>query len=111
MDDTTDWPFRSPGLGLILGGLAISWLSFALDPLLSGLGTLVLAGGWYLLNPDIGERRTIGAGIALVGGIGTVEASPFGLGLTPLLIGVAAIGLGMIDVVIGLVRRQRAKNG
>ena len=93
---------RESGVGVVIGGLCVSWTSFVLAPVTAAVLVIGIGIGWAVLRPPIGDPRLVALGIALVGAIALIEASPLGLGFDPLIIGVFAIALGMVDIVIGL---------
>ena len=102
---------RESGVGVVIGGLGISWLSFVLSPYEGAFVVLGIAVLWAVITPPIGNAKLVSLGIGLVGAIALLEASPFGIGFDPLLIGVFAIAFGMVDVVLGLTThrmRQRS---
>ena len=93
---------RESGVGVVLGGLGISWLSFVLAPLFAAgvvIGAAIL---WAFIKPPLGRATLVSLGIGLVGAIALIEASPLGIGFDPLIIGVFAVAFGMVDIVIGL---------
>lgn len=102
---------RESGVGVVIGGLGVSWISFVFAPITTALLVIGIAIAWLFLKPPIGNARLVALGIAIVGVIALIESSPLGLGIDPLIIGVVAIAFGMVDIVIGLTThrlRQRS---
>lgn len=103
-DGSTGAPLRlrESGVGVTAGGAVLAWSSFVTPPLVSAGLVLLAAIVWYLLKPPFGRPGRTALGIAIVGGIGLIEASPLGLGLDHLWLGFFAMALGMFDIVVGL---------
>lgn len=102
---------REPGMGIVVGGVALILANQVLDPMVAAVIVAILGAGYIVVGPLDVDPRRLGAGIVLVGLIGLIESSAFGLGFEPLVIGFFAIAFGMFDVVLGLVygrvRRRR----
>ena len=64
---------------------------------------LVLFGaGWTQAGPGAPDPHVVGLGIILVAAIAAVEASRFGIGVEPLVLGLFAVAVGLIDLILGL---------
>ncbi len=94
---------RESGVGVVVGGLLLVFTTWLAPPALGATATAVIGVGYMLVGPDVVDPRRLGAGIALVGGIGMIETSRFGVGFEPIVIGTFAMAFGMSDILIGLI--------
>lgn len=94
---------REAGVGVVIGGIVLIGANVVAAPLVGAAVTIVIGAGYTVVGSDAIDPRRTGLGIVLVGLIAIVEASRFGLGFEPLVIGFFAIAFGMFDIVLGLV--------
>lgn len=93
---------RESGVGVTAGGAVLAWSSLLVQPLLSATIVVLVAVAWAIIKPPWGRSSLVAIGIALVGIIGLIEASPIGLGIDHLVLGFFAMAFGMLDIIVGL---------
>ena len=93
---------RPTGTGLVLGGAALIGLDVAMPATGAAMLVIMIGVGWIQVGSVGPDPRTVGLGIVLVGLIAAVEASRFGLGVEPLVLGLFAVAIGLIDLILGL---------
>lgn len=111
MADPAPVQLRESGVGVVVGGIVLVVMAWVSTPALGATATTVFGLLAMLWGPEVVDRRRFSVGIVLVGGIGMVETSRFGIGFDPLVIGTFAMAFGMFDILFGLIfgrmRRQR----
>ena len=110
--DEPDAPIRlrESGVGVTAGGIVLAWSSLVLPPIGSAGITALASVLWLFVKPPFGKPSRVALGIAFVGLIAMIEASPLGLGIDHLLLGFIAMALGMLDIVVGLtIQRWRQR--
>ena len=93
---------RASGVGVITGGVVLTLGNVIFPPFGAAVVVVLVGIGWIRVGLSTPDPRTVGLGIILVGGIGVIEASPLGLGVDPLILGLFAIAFGLIDLIVGL---------
>jgi len=93
---------QGAGVGSIVGGIILGLVSFGLSyP--AAAGTVFVLGvlGWLFARRS-SVPTTPSVGVAAIGGIALVEATPgVGIGISAFELAVVAVGFGLFDVLAG----------
>ena len=102
-DETPGGPLRlrGAGIGTIVGGMLLGPLSLLISYALAAAGTLAVGVVIFFFGRSRDVPTGLWLGCVAVGGIGLFEAFGLGLGIEPLFLAVIAVGMGLVDVILG----------